>query len=67
MSISKPSSWTVGGNVLARSRSQILKRVLQGQRAVIKRRRGRVLTASYPVPVPISAILMLGLEMGMLG
>ena len=26
MSISKPSSWTVGGNVLARSMSHILKK-----------------------------------------
>ena len=26
MSISKPSIWTVGGNVLARSMSQILKK-----------------------------------------
>lgn len=67
MSISKPSSWVVGGNVLARSMSQILKKESKDQRAVIEHRRDHELRASYPVPVPISAILRLGLERGMLG
>ena len=36
MSISKPSSWAVGGNVLARSMSQILRKVPWNQRAVVE-------------------------------
>ena len=67
MSISKPSIWTVGGNVLARSMSQILKNY-QGINALsLKVEEVVQLRASYPVPVPMSAILILGLERGMLG
>ena len=67
MSISKPSSRTVGGNVLARSISQILRKVSLDQRIEVEYRRGQGLRSSYPVPVPTSAILRLGLERGMLG
>ena len=67
MSISKPSIWTVGGSVLARSMSQILKNH-QGINALsLKVEEVVQLRASYPVPVPTSAILMLGLVRGMLG
>ena len=57
----------MGGNVLARSMSQILKNH-QGINALsLKVEEVVQLRASYPVPVPMSAILILGLERGMLG